>query len=132
MTEHELNIIIEEWRTAEDIVRVNTEVANDKKATMIEAMHQLGLKSQDAPMGKVTLSKMTRCNVVVDRKEFESTLQRKGMYDLFCSTKFDLDKVKKYVADQDDDLYGMVELEDVYSARFTAAKQSQQDLSEAA
>ena len=54
-----------------------------------------------------------------DRKEFETTLKNKGMYDRFCTTKFDLTAVKKYAEAKDDDLFGMIEIEKTASPRFT-------------
>lgn len=120
--EVQLNTLIDQWRETEEAARKATEQSDEAKQAVITAMHELGLKSQDAPAGKVTLVKTSKCNVVIERKEFEATLRNKGMYDQFTETKFSLDKVKKHVELTGDDLYGMVEIEDNYSPRFTARK----------
>jgi len=120
MTEAELNQRIDFWRYAEDIAKATKDKADAAKQEMLTAMNQLGLKSQDTPIGRVTLAPTQKCNIVIKRSEFEDKLRREGLYDQFCSTKFDLDLVKAYVTNTGDDLYGAVEVETGYAVRFTA------------
>lgn len=126
MTEQELAIdhLVSQWREQESEAKLASETADATKQRIIEAMHKLGLKTHDGALGKVTLTKSTKTNIVVDRKEFDLTLKNKGIYDSFCTTKFDMAKVKEYVEREGDDLYGMVELEDTYTTRFTPSKEA--------
>lgn len=124
MNEVELNLRIEHWRHYDEEAKTAASEADKFKQEMLDGMHELGLKIQESPLGRVTLSPTKKCNIVVDRKVFEETLKKKGVYDAFCSTKFDMDKVKNHVETEGDDLYGMVEVETNYAVRFTPAKES--------
>ncbi len=114
--------LIAQWRDAEDMAQSAVNLAETKKREVVAAMAELDLKKYESALGKVAIVETTKCNIVVDRKEFEITLKHKGMYDQFCTTKFDLTAVKKYSETENDDLFGMVEVESTASPRFTARR----------
>lgn len=122
MTEQEVNATIANWRQAEEDKQFATDVAERAKERMIEAVHSLGLRTQEVPgLGKVTLSPYDKLAIVVDRKDFEQRLKHKGLYDQFLSTAFDLAKVKAYARRTGDDLNGMIELDTGFRPTFTKA-----------
>lgn len=112
--------LIAQWRIAEDMARSAADLSEKCKQEVMATMSELDIKKYESELGKVSLVETTKCNFVVDRKEFETTLKNKGMYDKFCTTKFDLLAVKKYAEAEDDDIFGMVELETTASPRFTS------------
>lgn len=120
--EEEFYDLIAEWRGLENAVLIATDLANKKRQEVLDAMQQAGMRKAETPLGKISLVGSKKCNVLVDRDEFEAKLKREGMYDRFVSAKFDLAAVKKYAEEQDDDLFGMVEVETTYSPRFTPTK----------
>ncbi len=81
MTEQEVNATIANWRAAEEDKLYATDVAERAKHRMIEALHEIGLKSQNVPgLGKVTLSAYDKLAIVIPRKRFEDDLKRRGRY----------------------------------------------------
>ena len=114
--------LIAEWRALEDAAMTAAATAGKKKQEVLDAMQAAGMSKAETPLGKISLQHSKKCNVLVDRDEFEAKLKREGMYDRFVSAKFDLAAVKKYAEEQNDDLFGMVEVETTYSPRFTPTK----------
>ncbi len=115
----QLNQTINEWRKAEDESLQAQDSAKALKAKVEERMHELGLKSLDAESGKVSIYPVKSLTWLVTDKQREAMLKQHGLYDQFCSTKLDLTKVKRYVEQEDDSLFGMVEPTTTYAIRFT-------------
>lgn len=125
--EYKLDKAIERWHDLDVQAKKAKEEADQVKRDIIGQMHQLGLKSQESHVGRLTLSPYRKCNIVgsngspaKNRAEFEAMLKREGLYDRFTEVKFSLDKVKDYCIDNDDDLHGMVEIETDYKITFTS------------
>ena len=122
--EQQLDTLITEWRGEEDQAKEYAHRAEEKKQALLGLMQELGLKTHDGQTGKATISVRKKCDVVIDRKEFEQKLRQQGIYDQFTETKFSLPKVTDYVTKTGDDLHGMVEVSETPVFTFTAKKEA--------
>ena len=122
--EQQLDSLIAEWRGEEDQAKEYAHRANEKKQALLKLMQELGLKSHDGEAGKATVSYRKKCDIIIDRKEFEEKLKQQGQYDQFTETKFSLPKVTDYVTKTGDDLHGMVEVSETAVFTYTAKKEA--------
>ncbi len=122
--EQQLDTLITEWRSEEDQAKEYAYRADEKKQALLGLMQELGLKSHEGQAGKATVSYRKKCDIIIDRKEFEAKLQQQGIYDQFTETKFSLAKVTDYVTKTGDDLQGMVEVSETAVFTYTAKKEA--------
>lgn len=116
---HELDAAIAAWRSAEDAVAIAEDEAKKAKEVVELKMHELGLKAHENPFGKIAIYPIKSLTWLVTDKQRDAMLRQHGMYDHFCTSKLDMTKIKKYVEDEDDSLFGMVEPKTTYAMRFT-------------
>jgi glutamate synthase domain-containing protein 2 len=121
---HQLDTLMAAWREQEDAAKEAAAQADAKKLALLGFMHEVGLKTHEGATGKTTISYRQKCDVVIDRKEFEAKLRQRGIYDQFTETKFSLSKVTDYVTKTGDDLSGMVEVSQTPVLTYTAKKEA--------